>query len=235
MNIIDRFIQKILYSLRIASKPFGGRSGLSTPKKDSKPSKGILKPSVAILVGHSRSGDNGAMTLDSSTSEWDYNSDIAKRTQKILEDFPIKTSVFNKYKGNSYAQAILELSKDLNKLEYDLVIELHFNSFYNPQASGYENIYWHSSKKGKKAAEELQKSFKSFFPKSHKDRKIKAISHSSQRGGMLLKHTEAPSVICEPFFGSNKSEWKFFKSTKGRNKLSKAYAKAITSILIPTP
>ena len=228
MNIFERFIQNLINGLRIASKSLGGHSGLTTPKSNSKPSTGILGPSVAILVGHSREGDMGASSWDLTTSEWEYNNDIAKRIQKILSTYPIKTSVFNKYKGKSYSQAILKLSEDLNILSFDLVIELHFNSFINPKASGYENLYWHSSPKALKAAETIQKTFKDLFPSSFKDRKVKPIGKTSQRGGLLLRTTKSPTVICEPFFGSNKSEWKFFKSTKGRNTLAKAYAKAIT-------
>lgn len=231
MNIIVEAIRKWIIGLRINSKSLGGHSGHITLEKDSNASTGLLGPSVAILVGHSRSGDKGASSWDSTESEWSYNNDIAKRTKRILKDYPIKVSVFNKYPGDTYSEAIRKLAQDLNTLSFDLVIELHFNSFANNNANGYENLYWHSSKKALKAASLIQQSFKDLFPEQHKDRKVKPILYLNQRGALILKTTKAPTVICEPFFGSNKSEWKFFKSPKGRNTLAKAYAKAITTFL----
>lgn len=231
MNIIVEAIKNWIFGLRINSKSLGGRSGHFTLEKDSNASTGLLGPSVAILVGHSRSGDKGASSWDSTESEWTYNNDIAKRTKEILKDYPIKVSVFNKYPGDTYSEAIRKLAEDLNTLNFNLVIELHFNSFANNNASGYENLYWHSSSKAKQAASVIQKTFKDLFPEQHKDRGVKPILYLNQRGALMLKSTIAPTVICEPFFGSNKSEWKFFKSLKGRNTLSKAYAKAITTFL----
>lgn len=231
MNIITKAIKNWIIGLRIDSESLGGRSGHFTPEKDSNASTSLLEPSVAILVGHSRSGDKGASSWDSSESEWTYNNDIAKRTKEILKDSPIKVSVFNKYPGATYSEAIRKLTEDLNTLNFDLIIELHFNSFSNNNASGYENLYWHSSSKAEQAASVIQKTFKDLLPTQHKDRGIKPILSLKQRGALMLKSTKAPTVICEPFFGSNKSEWKFFKSLKGRNTLSKAYAKALKTFL----
>jgi N-acetylmuramoyl-L-alanine amidase len=43
------------------------------------------------------------------------------------------------------------------------------------------------------------------FPEA-KRRGLKAI-RDNDRGGMFLKLTHCPSVICEPFFGSNADDW----------------------------
>lgn len=231
MNIIVKAIKNWIFGLRINSKSLGGRSGHITLEKHSNASTGILEPSVAILVGHSRRGDKGASSWDSSESEWTYNNDIAKRTKEILKESKVNVSVFNFYPGDTYSEAIHKLAESLNILNFDIVIELHFNSFANTTANGYENLYWHSSSKAKKAASIIQQTFKDLLPKQHKDRGIKPILYLNQRGALMLKSTKAPTVICEPFFGSNKSEWKFFKSLKGRNTLAKAYAKAITTFL----
>ena len=60
-----------------------------------------------------------------------------------------------------------------------------------------------------------------------KDRFTKAKT-VNDRGGHLLKHTNAPCVICEPFFMSNLNDMQ--TALNRRNELAAAYAAAIDEI-----
>ena len=71
---------------------------------------------------------------------------------------------------------------------------------FNGRASGTEVLYYHRSEVGKTIAEILQGGLVDFL--GLPDRGIKPKT-SEDRGGYLLRYTNAPCVIAEPFFIDN--------------------------------
>ena len=106
--------------------------------------------------------------------------------------------------------------KDINNLNADLIIQLHFNSHKSSLAKGYENLYHYKSRKGKQCASDLQGFVKSFYCKIQGksgaeglDRGTKHVS-KGKRGYAFLNKTKAPAVIMEPFFLSTFSQYTAF-------------------------
>lgn len=185
------------------------------------------KKLVAVCVGHSRLGDKGAVNVDNVT-EWSFNQPLAKRVCELVKEAGHDCVVVSLYNGSSYSTAMNWLARHLKELKVDAAVELHFNSSDDNKANGYEFLHWFCSPNGLKLADELAYSFAKAFPK-HKNRGLKPIC-SADRGGVFLRKTHCPSVICEPFFGSNAKENEFFFSH--REELAKAYASGIVNWLV---
>ena len=223
---IKRNLEALIERLRIGSKASEGGNGLLTPKQDSNVPTTPSRPSVAIVVGHSRRGDQGAVATDDATSEWVYNNELAWMIQDHLPR-SIHSIVVDTIPENTYTKAVKYLSKTLNPLNLALVVELHFNSG-PPHAQGYEIFHWASSTKGKQAAKNILHKLNRAFP-NNINRGTKQRNSTAQRGGRFLKELNAPALILEPFFGSSEKEWKFFKNKENKTHLAKAIASGITS------
>lgn len=184
------------------------------------------KQRLVLCVGHSRAKDRGAVGWDGTTDEWTYNRTLAHFINLYLDDH-IDVTIIDKYKGDSYTEAMANLKLSVDPLDALLVVELHFNAFDTPSTDGYEALYWHSSKKGKQAADWFIAAMETVFP-YNRNRGPKAIKSNQERGSRFLRMLKAPCVILEPFFGTNQREWKMFhESTKGKQDLGKAIALSI--------
>lgn len=86
--------------------------------------------------------------------------------------------------------------KACNGANADVIVALHANA-YSGSASGSETLYWHSSPRGKRLAQCIQKQIVEALRLPN--RGIKPID-GSDRGGAQLRGTVAPCVIVEPFF-----------------------------------
>lgn len=170
------------------------------------------KHNVAICVGHSRSGDNGAESVDG-TVEWAFNRPIADDIVALLKKRSIPAVAINHYEGVGYTAAMKWLAGNLKERDITLALELHFNSA-DSSARGHEWLYWGTSTEGKRMAELLREQYHLRFPAA-KERGIKHIG-KDDRGALFLSLTKCPSVICEPFFGSNRDEWKTALASKGQ-------------------
>lgn len=185
---------------------------------------------VGICVGYSRfingSPEGGSLSY-TGVSEYEYNSEIAKLLKSKLSEFNINSKIYDKYEGSSYNESMTWLANQLNNDKVDIAIELHFNE-YTSVANGFEYIYWYTSKNGKRLAQCLADSEKELFPsiRARGTNGIKVNGGSSGEGRFELfnKKPIAPTVICEPFFGNNPTEWDIFSSEEGKQNLAKSYS-----------
>lgn len=171
---------------------------------------------IGICVGHSRLVSNrpegGAVTHDGKTAEWQWNLGLASEIEGLLEDRGLQVVVLARYQGASYASAMLWLAGELKRHGCDAAVELHFNSSDNRQARGHEWLHWHTSTRGKALALEIDRLYGDALPEIPR-RGVKALN-DSDRGALFVKHTHCPAVICEPFFGSNTTDWAEAKANK---------------------
>jgi N-acetylmuramoyl-L-alanine amidase len=182
---------------------------------------------VSICVGHSREGDNGAVSV-SGRSEWNYNEPIAEMLAAMLRSAGVKVHVHDSYPGIDYPVSMKALSNALNVESPDCAIELHFNSA-SPNARGFEYLFWETSAKGRKLAQAFQSAHRERFP-NQRDRGIKSIGFG-QRGSLFLRLPNCPCLICEPFFGSSQDDWNLFGSEEGQSNLASMYATALADFL----
>jgi len=188
-------------------------------------------PAVAICIGHSREvngrHEGGAVAADGSTNEWAYNSALAPLIVSALARQTIRAVVVDAYEGHGYGAAMRWLATHLKELGVRSAVELHFNDSDDAGAHGHEWLYWHSSPRGKRLAESLSDEFCLGMPGIRR-RGAKAKA-PGDRGAEFLSGTHCPAVICEPFFGSNRSDWS--EATLGRQKIANAIAEGIAEYL----
>ncbi len=180
---------------------------------------------VAICVGHSRSGDTGAVSCGG-VNEWTYNKKVAEHLKSDLQEYGISSFVVDKYGGTygSYTSAINWLVKHLKEQKASIAIELHFNASSNSKAEGMEMLYWKTSRIGMTLAEYLLRGCQKYFPLI-KNRGTKKRD-TGDRGATFLRKTHVPAVIAEPFFGSCwEPDWTTFANSE--HILSQALAHGI--------
>lgn len=154
---------------------------------------------VAIVIGHQEKS-KGAVNSTFGMTEFEFN-------QKLAHD--IEHNFGNLFNFDQHEIVVMyrettlqNLPKEVNEQRPDLVIELHCNAF-NKQANGCETLYYHKSIKGKTIAAIFQKHILEIL--KNKDRGIKPKT-AEDRGGYMLRYTNAPCIITEPFFIDNDDE-----------------------------
>jgi N-acetylmuramoyl-L-alanine amidase len=178
---------------------------------------------IAICIGHSRPGDTGAESV-AGISEHVFNSRIGAKLASILTARGMACTVISTYQGNSYGAAIKWLASHLATLQATVAIELHFNASANPQATGHEWLYWNASSPGRELAMQMERQMYRAFP-TLRGRGLKAL-FAKDRGAEFLRATSCPAVICEPFFGTNESDWQLIRNHENR------YAQVLADALL---
>lgn len=177
---------------------------------------------VGICIGHSRKTngrtEGGAVSVGG-VNEWTYNSELAKLILDHLSEMGIEAFIVSEYQGSGYTDAQKWLASYLKSRGATVAIELHFNSA-SASATGHEWLFWASSTKGRQLAKDLDSAMLEMFP-DFKQRGIKPKG-SGDRGAEFLKLTHCPSVIAEPFFGSNPEDWKL--ATEKKHQIAQAIA-----------
>lgn len=168
----------------------------------------------ALVIGHKKSSP-GAMNALQNLTEFDYNEQLALDIEATLEH---QTDV---HIQKVYRRTYSTLPDDINQFNPDFIICMHCNAF-NTQATGTEVLFYHRSKKGKKIAKILNSAFVNAL--GLVDRGIKAKT-TEDRGGYLLKQTNAPCLIAEPFFIDNNNDLEIAQTR--RTELVNAYVESI--------
>lgn len=161
---------------------------------------------IAICVGHSRPGDRGAVSVGGIT-EWEYNRLLAALMISRLRELDMPAMIVERYEGITYGRAMRALGQYLRAHQVTLAVELHFNSFDDPESNGHEWLYWHNSGDGLRLATALERSTNRMFPGNKRRGLIPVTSRKTDGAGFLME-TSCPAVVCEPFFGTNPREWK---------------------------
>ena len=175
-----------------------------------------------LIIGHKKDSP-GACNKKYSICEYEFNEQLACDIYDYLKekksDIGIQIIKRRTYKG---------LPDDINKFGVDFCISLHCNAAhpdYTGKWNGTETLYYHKSKKGKIMAEILQKNIVEVL--EFRNRGI-LPRKTEDRGGYLLRYTDMPCVIAEPFFIDNNSAYKTVMDRY--NKLIQAYAYSIEKI-----
>ncbi|MCK4783958.1 MAG: N-acetylmuramoyl-L-alanine amidase [Desulfobacteraceae bacterium] len=172
------------------------------------------KKLCALVIGHKKSSP-GAKNSKSNLTEFDFNEDLALRIEKMVKKSDVQ---------RIYRRIYKELPDDINALGPNFIVSLHCNAF-NKKATGTEVLYYHKSEPGKKMAEILLNYLVEYLELPNRGIKPKT---SEERGGYVLRYTNAPCVISEPFFIDNDKDLE--RATRNINELAEIYANAIDDI-----
>lgn len=172
------------------------------------------KPLCCLVVGH-RPGAGGAVSVGG-VSEYDFNAALARDIAAAT--FGVEVRIVHR---DDDAGGYNRLPGQINAIEPDFVVSMHFNSFSDPDASGSEVLHWPGSSGGYRLAQTLLTEFVEALGLPNRGAKTRG----SGRGSTLLGGTVAPCVIAEPFFGSNPGDWR--AATEKRDLLATGYKRAL--------
>lgn len=150
---------------------------------------------VALVVGHTKDKP-GACNSTYGVCEFGFNDRLVNKVDCLIDE---RCEVEVVYRDNYKA-----LPDKINDLNPDFIICFHANSF-NTSIVGSETLYYYKSSRSKRIAEIFQNRLVTTL--NLYDRGIRPRS-SEQRGGYILKNTNAPCIILEPFFIDNDEECK---------------------------
>lgn len=149
---------------------------------------------IALVVGH-KANSPGACNNNHQICEFEFN-------EKLVKDLAAR--VANKHDIEIvYRDTYSGLPGKINSLWPKFIVSFHCNAF-NKTATGTETLYYHKSSKGEEIAKIFQKNMVAAL--GFRDRGIKPKS-TEDRGGYLLRYTNAPCVLIEPFFIDNDSDY----------------------------
>lgn len=150
---------------------------------------------LAVVVGHTQESPGAFGQAPVNQNEYFWNGDLADRMKRHAEGVPgLAVEVFFRDQGG-----ISGAYRRAGEWGADACIELHFNSFEG-NAKGTETIY--VTDRSKALAQALQDAMVGAL--SLRDRGIKPPQDG--RGRQSLTQLDVPSVIVEPFFGSNRAD-----------------------------
>ena len=160
---------------------------------------------VAVVIGHHEKA-KGAFSEHLGKSEYDFYSDVVKSLTNV--------SIFTHDPNiRGYTNRIKNTAKKLNEQEFDLVMELHFNSAV-PQAHGCETLYYFNSENGKHYAKLFSEVVNECTGIKLRNGGLKALVNKNDRGYASVYYPKAPTILIEPFFGSNKGDCEKIRSAE---------------------
>lgn len=151
---------------------------------------------AALVIGHQLSSP-GASNKNYGVNEFQFNERLAHDVAQGLTKAGIDHEVI-------YREHYKELPEKINSVNPDCIISFHCNAF-DTNATGTETLYYHNSIHSKLLANICQSNIVSALGLT--DRGL-LPRHSEDRGGYLLRYTDAPCVIIEPFFIDNDNDFR---------------------------
>ena len=156
---------------------------------------------IALVIGHHKMS-KGAYSPQLKTSEWDFYNNVVSRLKSCPDVYA------HSILDGGYTSRIKATAKKLDRGNYDLVISLHFNSAGDVRANGCETLYYFNSSKGKMYASKFSDTVHNWTGIKLRHNGLKALSNENDRGFAMVYYPKAPTILIEPFFGSNSEDCK---------------------------
>jgi len=158
-------------------------------------------PRLAIVVGHTNAKPGAQAVAPIEQQEYHWNLDVADRIEDAARTAGIATKVCLRDGvgiGGAYEAAAA--------FQPAGIIELHFNSFSNPAVRGTETLHSEDNSKSKAFAERVHGAMINALRENGGDRGIKVRRPGDRGHKNVSARPDIPSVLVEPFFGSNPAE-----------------------------
>lgn len=178
---------------------------------------------AAIVIGHN-TRDGGAVRVIDGVQEYTWNKDLANR---IYDCDPQVFEIFHRRPDLPYPAEIREVYSRVNAWGCDLTIELHFNAFDKPSAS-YTSTLSSGTAGSLKAAHAVQSAMVGVLGLHDSGVKIRN-NQTRGRGYLSLVSARAPSILIEPYFGSNPSDCRI--ADRHKQELAEAIYLAVRSTM----
>ena len=165
---------------------------------------------TAIVVGHDVS-EQGAVSKILDMKEYRFNCLVA---DVLCKDFDV---YYRDSKKRGYKAKMDELARQVNHLNYDYVIELHFNKFDNKannKGVGCEAVILPSNQKAQSLSNKILANISKDFEVVNRGVKEHG---KGMRGYGFLSKIKSNCIILEPFFGDENEALKFLDFEKYAN------------------
>ena len=172
---------------------------------------------IAVVIGHHKK-QKGALSKYFGLREFDFYSKVVK----LLDDVTVFTYDEN---ISGFVTRIKDTAKKLDT--FDLVIELHFNSFFDPSANGCETLFFYKSKLGRYYADLFSYTVNSYTDIKLRGNGTKALSNIHDRGFANVYYPKPPTILIEPFFGSNEGDCEKIQSPQNLACIINEFIKSI--------
>ena len=158
---------------------------------------------LAIIVGHTEMRQGAFALAPISQHEYSFNREVAREMEAAAAEIGIAARTFFRdgvgIKGAYQAAAAFEP---------DGIVELHFNAA-SAAARGTETLCSEDHPDSKKLADLVQQSMVEVFSRTGtKNRGVKVLRAGDRGFGNVSAAPTVPSVLVEPFFGSNSADCK---------------------------
>lgn len=152
---------------------------------------------IALIIGH-HAKDGGAYSEFLQSNEFDFYSKVAEKVNGV--------TVFTHNENiGGYTSRIKDTARRVDAFGAELVIECHFNAA-TPQANGCETLYYFNSKKGREYAQQFSNIVTCWTGIKLRNGGLKPLVNEKDRGFASVFYPKAPTILIEPFFGSNKED-----------------------------
>ena len=152
---------------------------------------------TAIVIGH-HAKDGGAYSEYLKSNEYNFYLAVSKLLKGV-------TVLEHNANISGYTSRIKDTAKRLDAGNFDLVIECHFNAA-TPQANGCETLFYFKSVKGKEYAQKFSNIVNEWTGIKLRNGGLKPLVSAKDRGFASVFYPKAPTILIEPFFGSNESD-----------------------------
>lgn len=160
---------------------------------------------VVLDAGHGGI-DPGGIGIATKVKEADLNLTIVFKLKQLLESMGINVvltradanGLYHIYTKRYKKEDMAKRKEIIEKARPDLVVSVHMNRYTNPSLRGAQAFYDETNEQGKLLAEFVQTEF---------NEKLEATNRESTFGDyFMVKCTDAPSIIAECGFLSNKTD-----------------------------
>jgi N-acetylmuramoyl-L-alanine amidase len=182
---------------------------------------------LAVVVGHNSVAQGATATTPIGRSEFDFNNVVANAMVGEAAVYNIAAKRFNRRNHDHYEQEIEVVYDEVDSWGADCAVELHFNSYDSPTATGTEMLHAPGSARGKALALDLKDEVRALLelPLRNGGSGVKALQRGD-RGYSSVVASATPTVLIEPFFGSNSGDCLKVASV-GEAGLARAYLRAV--------
>jgi len=156
---------------------------------------------LAIVVGHDKFQPGARAVYPISQYEYHYNTEIAGLMDSMAKDYQLQSRIF--FRNSGLVKAYEAVNAWVENTQ-SVAIELHFNSSEDRRAKGTETLY--DDPESQILATLIQGAVLIAFKRNIEQNRKTVLIKDGERGHRNLSLAKCPSVIVEPFFGSNKED-----------------------------
>ncbi|MEM9444237.1 MAG: N-acetylmuramoyl-L-alanine amidase [Verrucomicrobiota bacterium] len=174
----------------------------------------LNKHRFAVVIGHNSQQPGARAKAPLDKTEYEFNSQVAAKIEELSPDFGLTVKVFRHYytgpykhlglNTGNYTQEIEKTYETVKEWKPDLIAELHFNKA-NSKIRG-SRVFTGPAKDSQNLALLVKEELMSAFERDGQDSGSVIIRSSKHKESQSLCATDSPSVVIEPFCGSNEKD-----------------------------